>query len=75
MAIVSLLGGTITTFHLLDDLTDVALFFTKRETDLQEERKRNRKRWKSCFHLCLYCTEGMPEAVFRKVLLELEVIQ
>lgn len=51
MAIVSLLAGTVTTFHLLDGLTDVALFFTKRETDLQRERKRNRKRWKSC--VCL----------------------
>lgn len=69
----SLLAETVTTFLLLDDLTDVAFFFTKRESDLQKERKR--KRWKNCFCLCLYCTEEMPETVFRKVLLELEVIQ
>lgn len=44
MAVVSLLEGTITTLHLLDDLGDVALLFTRRERELQKEGKRNIKR-------------------------------
>ena len=74
MAVMSLSEGTVTILHLLDDLTDDVLLFTKRDIEIQKKGKRNIKRCKKRFYPLLYCTEEMPEMVLRKVLLELETI-
>lgn len=76
VVVASLLAGTVATLHLLDDLTGAALLFLHREKQPWEERGRGIKiEFTSLSTLGCYCTEEMPETVFRKVLLELELIQ
>lgn len=65
--------GTITTLPLLDNLTVIALLFTKWETEIHRVGgKRSVKVYRSYFYPWLYLTEEMVELMFRNLLLDLK---